>query len=220
MTKQRCVLHGGNGLSADCAACQGNYSIPDNTLKRLDATFSPTPDAPIDMILFCPDCDTQHIDAPDPIDCPASGAGCSMKPLGPNGEEMCEYCGQGPRWTNPPHRSHKCHVCACIWRPADVPTNGVAEIKTKGKADTCDFKVQRTVSDKIGKLVQDGERWRKLVRCCGYIQDGSDTTVSLFQDDATKTCFVKVGSQSFFGSDGGSFEEAIDFINEPKTPVF
>lgn len=34
------------------------------------------------------------------------------------------------------HRSHLCHGCGHIWRPADVPTNGVAAVKTKGKADS------------------------------------------------------------------------------------
>ena len=38
-------------------------------------------------------------------------------------------------WTNPPHRSHLCAGCGHIWRPADVPTEGVRAIETKGKAD-------------------------------------------------------------------------------------
>jgi hypothetical protein len=61
--------------------------------------------SPIDMVLHCPKCHTQHVDAPD------------------------------HQWTNPPHRSHLCHECGHVWRPADVPTNGVAAVKTKGKAD-------------------------------------------------------------------------------------
>lgn len=61
---------------------------------------------PIPMMLHCPRCSIQHVDAPD-------------------GE-----------WTNPPHRSHLCHACGCIWRPADVPTAGVQSIETRGKADT------------------------------------------------------------------------------------
>jgi hypothetical protein len=65
--------------------------------------------APIDMMLFCPKCGLQHIDAPDE---------------------------RTPDWTNPPHRSHLCHGCGCIWRPADVPTNGVAAIQTRGSKDT------------------------------------------------------------------------------------
>lgn len=62
--------------------------------------------APVDMVLYCPECGLQHIDEP------------------------------GEHWTNPPHRSHLCHRCGHTWRPADVPTNGVAAIKTKGRKDT------------------------------------------------------------------------------------
>jgi len=62
---------------------------------------------PIDILLQCPRCFLPHVDAPEPA----------------NG------------WTNPPHRSHQCHGCGMIWRPADVPTNGVASIRTRGKSD-------------------------------------------------------------------------------------
>lgn len=67
-------------------------------------------DTPIPMILYCPACGHQHIDAPEPE-------------IG---------------WANPPHRSHICHGCGVIWRPADVPTVGVISIATHGKADTFD----------------------------------------------------------------------------------
>ncbi len=60
---------------------------------------------PINMVLYCPSCGAQHIDEP-------------------NGQ-----------WTNPPHRSHQCQDCGYIWRPADVPTNGVRATLTKGEAD-------------------------------------------------------------------------------------
>ena len=63
---------------------------------------------PIPMVLHCPVCGQQHIDEPDPD----------------NG------------WLNPPHRSHLCLGCGCIWRPADVLTTGVAAIKTRGSKDT------------------------------------------------------------------------------------
>jgi hypothetical protein len=62
-------------------------------------------DAPIDMLLYCPMCGLHHID------------------------EATEA------WGNPPHRSHLCYGCGHIWRPCDRPTNGVAAIETKGKAD-------------------------------------------------------------------------------------
>jgi hypothetical protein len=65
-------------------------------------------DNPVPMLLNCPKCGEQHIDEPDEA----------------NG------------WSNPPHRSHRCGGCGCIWRPADVATVGVAEINTRGGADT------------------------------------------------------------------------------------
>jgi hypothetical protein len=69
---------------------------------------APVQSRPVDMVLHCPSCGLQHIDAPDD---------------------------RTTGWVNPPHRSHLCHGCGHIWRPADVPTNGVAAIATKGKAD-------------------------------------------------------------------------------------
>jgi hypothetical protein len=92
---------------------------------------------PIDMILQCPACLQQHIDEP------------------------------GPGWDNPPHRSHKCHHCGFIWRPADVPTNGVAAIKTRGKSDHVMFDGPADALERLRleqelknppKLDWDGER--------------------------------------------------------------
>ena len=70
---------------------------------------------PIDMVLHCPACHAQHIDEPK------------------NFLRNSEF--DAP-WNNPPHRSHLCHFCGHIWRPADVPTNGVAAVKTRGKNDS------------------------------------------------------------------------------------
>lgn len=80
-------------------------------LNCLEVLTTPAPAQPIDMVLHCPKCGLQHIDAPDD---------------------------RTPDWKNEPHRSHLCHNPACgyIWRPADVPTNGVQAVKTKGKADS------------------------------------------------------------------------------------
>lgn len=73
----------------------------------------PRSKVPIDMVLHCPACGLQHIDAPEKSTDGLPGA----------------------TWDNPPHRSHLCHGCDFIWRPADVPTNGVKAVKTHGKAD-------------------------------------------------------------------------------------
>ncbi|MBQ1761965.1 MAG: hypothetical protein IIZ92_03575 [Aquincola sp.] len=71
---------------------------------------------PVDMVLHCPACGMQHIDGPEVT------------------LNKCIY--SDPDWDNLPHRSHKCDGCGHIWRPADVPTNGVAAVTTKGKADS------------------------------------------------------------------------------------
>jgi len=77
------------------------------------------PLAPINMVLHCPACGLQHVDMPD------------------DETEALEKMARGERpWDNPPHRSHLCHRCGHIWRPADVPTNGVVATKTKGKNDS------------------------------------------------------------------------------------
>lgn len=104
--------------------------------NRVEAGWRPDdPDAggepaPIPMILFCPECSLQHIDKP--LSC-SLGVGCDET-------GVCFAGAQGrpdqcSRWVNPPHRSHLCAGCGHIWRPADVPTTGVAEITTQGKAD-------------------------------------------------------------------------------------
>jgi len=80
---------------------------------------------PIDMILYCPSCGVQHVDKPEGQFYPGHTA-----------EESAAVNKDHGLWDNPPHRSHLCHSCGCIWRPADVPTNGVESIKTEGKADT------------------------------------------------------------------------------------
>ena len=79
---------------------------------------------PVDLLLYCPNCGAQHIDEAKP--------------------DVCETCGNpGPEcacstftaWLNPPHKSHRCNSCNHVWRPADVPTNGVAAIQSKGQRD-------------------------------------------------------------------------------------
>lgn len=78
---------------------------------------------PIPMVLYCPNCGAQHVDAAEP--CPDEGCPHYGTPHG-----------HPELWANPPHRAHLCHACGTIWRPADVATTGVAHIQTKGKADT------------------------------------------------------------------------------------
>jgi hypothetical protein len=89
--------------------------------------------SPVDMILHCPRCHLQHIDKPEP-DADADG------------------------WNNPPHRSHFCHGCGFIWRPADVPTNGVAAIQTRGKNDSAPTAPASDEFSDFDKLLAEMER--------------------------------------------------------------
>jgi hypothetical protein len=82
--------------------------------------------APIDMVLYCPKCGMQHIDEPEVL---AKVFACH------HADPMACDC-DNKRWVNPPHRSHLCHGCDHVWRPADVPTNGVRAVTTVGKADS------------------------------------------------------------------------------------
>jgi hypothetical protein len=92
--------------------------------------------APVDMVLHCPVCHAQHVDEAESECAACQGIGLRSYPENGGLDMACEPCGATGRWLNPPHRSHLCHVCGCIWRPADVATNGVAEIATRGGADT------------------------------------------------------------------------------------
>lgn len=105
--------------------------------------------AAIDMILYCPNCGVQHVDGAD-------GRFLS-------GEFTCPD-DSSKTWDNPPHRSHLCHDCGCIWRPADVATNGVAEIKTEGKADTWPVNAEEITAASASKpaVESGGDGWRQI----------------------------------------------------------
>lgn len=96
-----------HGCEGRCNVCPQDAV---NDVIREIARFreAQRPTAPIDMVLFCPKCGTQHVDAPEP----------------------------GTAWTNPPHKSHLCKSCKHIWRPCDQATNGVERINTVGAADS------------------------------------------------------------------------------------
>lgn len=66
----------------------------DPTLMSLHASAEV---APVPMILYCPTCQKQHIDAPEP----AVG------------------------WTNPHHSKHRCAFCKTEWRPFPYKTTGM-----------------------------------------------------------------------------------------------
>lgn len=58
-----------------------------------------------------------------------------------------------------------------------------------------------------GKQQQQASYFCKLRAIVGYVQNASDVTVTIFQDDATRTYHISVGKRRYWGD---SFEEAID----------
>ena len=57
-----------------------------------------------------------------------------------------------------------------------------------------------TVMDAQKSSIATGDAaYENLRRCCGYVQNGSQTTVTIGQDDATNTFHVKVGSRAYWG---------------------
>lgn len=82
---------------------------------------------PVALLLFCPRCEAQHVDASE-RDSHAWCKVCKSPPAAP--------CYEGCTvWQNPPHRSHKCHHCNYVWRPADVFTTGIEQLETRGAND-------------------------------------------------------------------------------------
>lgn len=124
----RCFEVNNSGVVIWSADDFHHCSIPDPELNKHLAEYMGNPfrgdgkvtlDEPIDMVLHCPKCGTQHIDEPEEAEYADEGG----------------FLVTGTTWGNPPHRTHLCHKCGYHWRPADVPTNGVAATQTKGKRD-------------------------------------------------------------------------------------
>lgn len=66
----------------------------------------------------------------------------------------------------------------------------------------------------IEKLA-DAFRWRKLIKLCGYLGDGSQERVIFYQDDATSTSHITVGKKTY-GFDVKDLETVFDSIPEPE----
>lgn len=114
---------------------------------RMDVYAEPVEPGPVDMILYCPLCGLKHVDEP----------------------EIALKAGAKQRWTNPPHRSHLCHGCGYIWRPSDIPTNGVQSIETKGKDDNPPVAIKaHTIIPALNKCIA---KWREKLREVGSMDN-------------------------------------------------
>lgn len=141
---------------------QSEWTTPDQAADLIIAKLSAdgaqpsADDAPVDMLLFCPRCSMQHIDAPEPS-------------YADNGED-------DTTWHNPPHRSHLCHGCGHIWRPADVATNGVAKLRTQGKEDGSPIPAPPADARDAG-AVRHGVNCQKVIHSgSGYLHGSEDDT--------------------------------------------
>ena len=86
-----------------------------------------------------------------------------------------------------------------VYGPWSEPEDLMKHIASHSYVDTVTF-------------VEDANNpFEDLLECCGHIQDGSDRTVSISQDDATNTFIVCVGNQRYWGD---SLQEAL--INARK----
>ncbi|HEX8564103.1 MAG TPA: hypothetical protein VF648_00445 [Pyrinomonadaceae bacterium] len=144
---------------------------------------------PIDILLFCPRCNEQHIDEASPEICELCGHGKSdhfnagernVCGGGLDGDENDCKCDGFVAWLNPPHKSHRCKFCNHVWRPSDYPTNGVAAIEAKGKAEhsrntrPCNFNIGAEINKDDSfykKLVTRGLENPETLRAAGNIAD-------------------------------------------------
>ncbi len=171
------------------ATSQGTNWYKDLGDVLLEARSRPTV-APLDMLLFCPQCGEQHIDQEQELCGKAISSNLGSTCI--RGKDHKGWCGAtlpSDRWTNPPHKSHACQFCGCIWRPADLPTNGVAAIATKGKVDTHSarpryYATAKDFNDATSPTVAedgDGWLWNQLLECVEFIRndDAHDTALRL-----------------------------------------
>lgn len=60
-------------------------------------------------------------------------------------------------------------------------------------------------------IIADARRYRTIREACGYVENGSSSSFSISQDDATKDWCARVGVRPFYGK---SFGEVIDAVGE------
>ncbi|WP_175777479.1 helix-turn-helix domain-containing protein [Burkholderia anthina] len=193
------------------------YDAEMQLLERLVALLAALPGQPepIDMLLFCPKCGVQHIDAPEPF-APVGRCECA-------GPDECETCESNRAafeeiWHNPPHRSHLCHACGTIWRPADVPTNGVGSTQTRGNVDTWDGKPEpRTeAAEEQPSLTKPLTPYGMLVRALRIV---SGTT--LFEMAELMRVSASTLSAMEFGRRPVTYDNAVfasDFFSDKGAP--
>lgn len=190
-------------------------------IASLPAPQQATPE-PIPVVLHCPKCGLQHVDSTDDHKQRWLVGDRALTPYGigtiarlSSGTGFVEAffsdlslpAGQFAvnerdlKWPNEPHRSHLCHGCGTIWRPADVPTTGVKAISTKGKADTW----------------EPGQATKEPVR--GMIGMGAQALAGELADALNKDT-QSVNSLGMLGTNTMAWlrKVAADYLSKPAAP--
>ena len=63
---------------------------------------------------------------------------------------------------------------------------------------------------RVARLEEDEKRINTLRELCGYVEDGSDTSVTIGQDDATKDWVLHIGNRKQTLIFGGTFRGLLD----------
>lgn len=71
--------------------------------------------------------------------------------------------------------------------------------------------------ERFRELEQDVARLRALRKAMGYVQNASESTVTLWQDDATNDFSIRVGKLELFDhSFSGALDKLIDYNKESE----
>lgn len=124
-------------------------------------------------------------------------------------EEAEKLVPPGMIWTRDVHGDFQ------VWRDAPLVEN----IEQISEGKTLVAAALRSLAAQPGDTVSaDGDKQRidGIRKLAGYVEDGSDTTVQIFQDDATRSWLIKAGKDSWHGS---SLRDAIDAALNKSNPA-
>lgn len=65
----------------------------------------------------------------------------------------------------------------------------------------------KTMEEINAQRAIDAIRLKEIREMCGYVENGSDGYVKIFQDDATRTWCIEVSGKCYYGD---TFNKAID----------
>lgn len=119
----------------------------------------------------------------------------------------------------PPRRIVTCPKCQDALRSARQAHHDEPSVLSKATKARNIAKAANTARRQ--QLIRDGEAMQKLRECCGFVENGSEQTVKIFQDDATRSWIVQCGDVHMISTmpttyskvrsyHGSSLNEAID----------